>query len=326
MTSLLDLYDVKRNPLLRGRAKAGCVRPTLKQFLTSTPPKFTCQFKYAEGGTVHEWTDGVDNYKIHVFTEDGTFIRQGVEEADIFVLAGGGGSGGNSGSWQYGNPLTRYYYAGAGGGGGGVIDNTDYILPLTETISVTVGNGGNGGNTAGGRGSNGQNSTFGSLTAIGGGGGGGSNSSYRIGNSGGSGGGSINTSNGAAGTAGQGNRGGGSDIYNVTGRYVPGGGGGAGAVGGVSNASPVYAAGGKGGNGIRFGGSWVVDAWTDLTGMQTIYIGTGGYGGGILGSPRIDNAYSPPPNSGSGGNGGSSAGSPRSAAGSSGIVIVRYKI
>ena len=44
MTLLSTIYDVKNRPILRGQAKAGWIRPTIKQFFTSkdwephTPP------------------------------------------------------------------------------------------------------------------------------------------------------------------------------------------------------------------------------------------------------------------------------------------------
>lgn len=35
MTLLSTIYDVKKRPILRGQAKAGCIRPTIKEFFTS---------------------------------------------------------------------------------------------------------------------------------------------------------------------------------------------------------------------------------------------------------------------------------------------------
>lgn len=85
------------------------------------------------------------NYKIHIFTSNGTFTS-GDSDGNVELLVVGGGGGGHG------------VY---GGGGGAVCYNPYYSIPRNTTIVVTVGGGGN--NNA-----SGQASTFGSVTAFGG--------------------------------------------------------------------------------------------------------------------------------------------------------------
>ena len=128
-------------------------------------PKFTI----ACGGTVT--TSG--NFKIHTFTNPGTFTVSQVGDVDqvsYVVVAGGAGGGGCQG--------------GGGGGAGGYREakasNDCYsaspllgsaVSVTASSFPITVGNGGGGGPPSG-NGSNGNNSVFSSITSTGGGGGG----------------------------------------------------------------------------------------------------------------------------------------------------------
>jgi len=241
-----------------------------------------------------------------------SYTRSQPPYVEVLVVAGGGGGSGN------------YYDDGAGGGAGGLIYNSAYQLSSAAAVTVTVGAGGVA--STGGGGGNGNNSVFGSLTAIGGGGGG---SHRSAGSAGGSGGGSCGqyggTDNaiGGAGTAGQGFAGGTAIGYGGS------GGGGASSVGSPGN----WGFGGNGGNGQAY----------SISGNSTYYAGggggygystspastaTGGLGGGGNGgnpSPLAPTAGGT--NTGGGGGGGRTSGQTPfvgTAAGGSGIVIVRY--
>jgi hypothetical protein len=167
---------------------------------------------------------------------------------------------------------------------------------------------------------------FGSLTAIGGGGGAAHRSSGRAGGSGGGSAGAYeatDTTLGGAGTPGQGFAGG-TSVYRS---YAGSGGGGAGGVGGTSSEG----VGGNGANGQSY----------SISGTSTYYAGggggygysnsstaTGGLGGGGNGgnpSPLAPTAGGT--NTGGGGGGGRTVGQVPfvgTAAGGSGIVIIRY--
>jgi hypothetical protein len=241
-----------------------------------------------------------------------SYTRSQPPYVEVLVVAGGGGGSGN------------FYDDGAGGGAGGLIYNSAYQITNAAAITVTIGAGGAA--STGGTGGNGGNSVFGSLTAIGGGGGATHRSS---GLSGGSGGGAAgayeatDTTLGGAGTPGQGFAGG-TSVYRS---YAGSGGGGAGGVGGTSSEG----VGGNGANGQAY----------SISGTSTYYAGggggygysnsstaTGGLGGGGNGgnpSPLAPTAGGT--NTGGGGGGGRTAGQTPfvgTAAGGSGIVIVRY--
>jgi hypothetical protein len=227
---------------------------------------------------------------------------------EVLVVAGGGG-GGN--------------HHGGGGGAGGLIYSSIHSITPGSAITVTVGAGGAATSYGGGNGGNGGNSVFDTLTAIGGGGGG----SYpNNGSSGGSGGGSNNWSTsttGGTGTSGQGFAGG---SNNGTTNYGGGGGGAGGTAKGLSNNS--------GGDGLPFnisgtvtyysggGGSGVYPGYTN----DTSY-GYGGLGGGGNGGNGPHGSGTAPTAGGTntgGGGGGVADLYQNSAAGGSGIVIVRY--
>jgi len=256
----------------------------------------------ASGGTVT--VDG--SYTVHKFTTSGTFTPVCSANFQVLVVAGGGGG------------------SGFGGGGAGGVVYDPLLSLISQSYSVTVGNGGSGGNP----GSNGQDSIFSSITAIGGGSGGIWRSSNggdgANGGSGGGGGGSDSGTVGSGGsaTSGQGYAGG-------NGATVPfqnggGGGGGAGAVGqdAIQNVK-----GGNGGIGVSY----------SISGTETYYAGgggggtstsvgvggTGGQGGGANGS--TEGGINATANTGGGGGGGGYNGDFNSGGnGGTGVVIIRY--
>jgi hypothetical protein len=255
------------------------------------------QIPQATGGTVTE----VDGYRIHTFTDNGTFTVSGSPMyVEVLVVAGGGG--GSASPW-----------GGGGGGGGGIITHSGYLIAENDTASVFVGMGGAAGAT-------GSNSSFGLLTAFGGGRG--DTTQTASDRNGGSGGGaghmnpagtvssSIQTNNN--GGIGYGHNGGASTYVSP---YNCGSGGGAGASG---------TTGGVGGIGISSNISGTTTYYGGGGGMANNGVtatagGNGGGGAGRLGG----NGYSGTANTGGGG-GGSQGGVGGS--GGSGIVIVRYPI
>ena len=243
-----------------------------------------------------------------VLALDAANTKSILSAVEVLVVAGGGG-GGN-------------HHGGGGGGGGLLYSNSQSITP-SSAITVTVGAGGAATSYGGGNGGNGGNSVFGALTAIGGGGGG----SYpNNGSGGGSGGGSNNWSTsttGGTGTSGQGFAGG---SNNGTTNFGGGGGGAGGTAKGLSNNS--------GGDGLAYnisgtqtyysggGGSGVYPGYAN----QTSY-GFGGLGGGGNGGNGPHGSGTAPTAGGTntgGGGGGVADLQQNSAAGGSGIVIVRY--
>lgn len=183
-------------------------------------------------------------------------------------------------------------YTGGGGAGGYLTGSTTLASGAT---SITVGGGG----VAGASNTNGSNTVLGSLTtAVGGG------KSATTGASGGSGGGTTggNPSTGGAGTSGQGYAGGNVSGFNST----PSGGGGA---GGAAPTTYIQSYANEGGP----------PAYSYITGKYEQY---GRGGNGYLSTyaytvPRV--------NRGDGGNG-STISSATVAAGSSGVVIIRFVV
>lgn len=267
----------------------------------------------ATGGTIT--TNG--NYRIHTFTNNGTFeVSGGSLTCDVLVVAGGGGGGGSP--------------DGGGGGAGGLIYTSSYSVAVGNS-TVTVGNGGGGGHGTGsdsgeaGIGTNGENSIFGSLTAYGGGGSGCYN--CRRSKNGGSGGGEGSDDNSGGvpgvGTNGQGNAGG---YWFPTSGYAAGGGGGAGSVG----SDGISSAGGDGGVGLACSISGSTNYYAG-GGGGSIYTGTGGAGGngggGVGGSGNTTTGQGGNGIVNTGGGGGGSeryGGAHNGGSGGSGIVIVRY--
>ena len=282
----------------------------------------------ASGGNIID-TDGT--YWIHTFNTSGTFTPLVPLTCDYLVVAGGGGGG-----------ATQTGSSGGGGGGAGGYRTSIGGSPLslgTSAVTVTVGAGGAGRSTFG-KGNAGNNSVFDSITSAGGGGGasiGGTSYGYPVGGengeSGGSGGGSaFNFTTFVAGTGGagntpstspsQGNNGGvGNGSPN---NYGTGGGGGAGGVGGNGTSSTGGAGGAGTANSIT--GSSVT--YSGGGGGSTFNGGTGGTGGsgggGNGGTGNAANATAGTANTGGGGGGNSNLYA--SAAGGSGVVIIRYAV
>lgn len=235
-------------------------------------------------------------------------------KVEVLVVAGGGGGSGN------------YYDDGAGGGAGGLIYNSNFAVTPGTQLTANVGAGGAA--SVGSEGGDGGNSVFGALTAIGGGGGASHRSAGRAGGSGGGSAGQYSGSDNAVGgngTAGQGFAGG-----TATG-YSGSGGGGASSIG-LPAGNPGWGFGGNGGNGKIY----------SISGTPTYYAGggggygysassttMGGLGGGGNGGNRTPLAPTPgTPNTGGGGGGGRTGGQVPfvgTAAGGSGIIIVRYQ-
>lgn len=236
------------------------------------------------------------------------FRSSAVYDAEYLVVAGGGG-GGSMG----------------GGGAGGYISGTAGVLTGTS-YTVTIGAGGAGSSTP--QGNNGSNSVFNSTTATGGGKGGGATSPYLPG-SGGSGGGGTSldyASAGGSGTTGQGNAGGAGQAVGSGTNGAGGGGGGANAAGGAggSNTGGNGGAGKTWSDGVTYaggggGGSYILGG----TGGS----GSGGAGGGGTGGRNGTPGTAGTANTGGGGGAGGYTGSgynQTSAAGGSGVVIIRY--
>jgi hypothetical protein len=271
----------------------------------------------ATGGTI---TDS-GNYRIHTFTESGTFeITQNPNSLNVeYLVVGGGGGGGETIG---------------GGGGGGNVQTGNITSAAVQTYTVTVGAGGaggwNGNNQSYPGGVSGNNSSITasgvSVTANGGGAGGGF-SGGGTGTGGGHGGGQ-GAGGGPAVAAGPGNNAGGTSGTNNNSGAGGGGAGGTGSpstsgssgAGGLGISSSIsgtlayYAGGGGGGardpsggngavGGSSIGGTGGTGAANGSAGV--VNTGSGGGGGGYRNSPQFE---------GAGGNGGS------------GIVILRYEL
>lgn len=260
----------------------------------------------ATGGNIS--TNG--GYIIHTFLSSGSFVVSGGSlSCDILVVGGGGGGG---------------WFAAGGGGGGGVVYQASSNVTV-GSYTVIVGAGGAGGIDGPQKGDNGTNSSFDTLVALGGGGGGGNDVG---GQNGGAGGGAPWDAAGAGnskglGTAGQGNDGGIAGAPGGTGSNLAGGGGGGGA-------SPTYV-GGVGGDGATYDISGTSAYYGGGGGGGSSYNGgtpdpcAGGLGGGGTGCKQyVSDATAGTANTGGGGGGRWTSGD--SAAGGSGIVIVRYLI
>jgi hypothetical protein len=254
----------------------------------------------ATGGSITHSGD----YKMHTFTASSTTFNIttiGSLPQVEYLVVGGGGGGGNS----------------AGGGGAGGFRTATGLAVTQTSYTVSVGGGGAGNASGAGAGTAGGNSSFHTITSTGGGYGSGYGAS--VGGTGGSGGGSfystVATGNAGGYSPSEGNNGGTGDS---------GGGGGAGAVGG----NGYYA------SGTANGG---VGRASSISGSSVYYAGGGGayrgtIGGGTGGGGNGGGPYNVPPatagaaNTGGGGGGGGQDGGYRpSAAGGSGIVILKYK-
>ena len=192
---------------------------------------------FSASGGDSVYTSG--SYRIHVFTNSGTFTCVNTSKTmDILVVAGGGAGGldGYSGA-----------HLGGGGGGGGI----RYVsgVTLNGSYTVTVGGGGAATFYTSNTGNNGNDSAFGSYTATGGGGGGCGGGSA-TGATGGCGGGAgiqygsglTYALSGGSGTQGYGGG-------NTPGGNNPSGCGGGGGGGAAGGAGVAYFSGGQGGAG-----------------------------------------------------------------------------
>ena len=280
-------------------------------------------FSSASGGVITE----SGGYRIHTFGTVGNssfVINSGQFNVEYLVIAGGGGGGSSGANYCGGGGAGGYRSSVIGqltGGGG----NAESTLPvITQSYSVTVGDGG-GGNT------NGGDSVFGSIISTGGGAGRG-NAYASQGFTGGSGGGAtpINATGGSRTSSPvQGNIGGNSSSSNQGGQDSgAGGGGGAGGAGNHQGSFPFINSAGVGGVGLTSSitGSSVIRA---AGGTGSAYY-PGEQASGIGGGTNGVTNFSPNPasrvgtqNTGSGGGGGRSD---SGQSGGSGIVVIRYPI
>ncbi len=284
---------------------------------------------YATGGTITSPTIGGIVYRVHTFTDSGTFTVNTGGNLEYLVV-GGGGAGGDDIS--------------GGGGGGGFLTGTTGVIIQNYTVIVGAGGAATTGTESTGLGNNGSSSSFSSIIALGGGAGGGEG--QPTGASGASGGGGGISGAGGAGTQGYS---GGNAIA-----LAAGGGGGAGGAG-LNGANPYGGNGGPGllstidGNSYYYAGGGGGNGWS-----QASYGGNGGSGGGG-GSGGVNSTYINPGvgntqgrnnglngnigASGKGGNAGANTGGggggagetnwqyqSTSGSGGSGIVIIRYPI
>ena len=289
-------------------------------------------FVGATGGT--ETTSG--DFKIHTFNSSSNFVVANLATAPAnnevsYVVVGGGGGGGRK-------------CAGGGGGAGGFREGKSGVdtysaspknAPAGITVSaqtypITVGAGGAGGAHSQ-DGSPGANSIFSTITSAGGGKGQG-NPSTSGGGAGGSGGGGGNSGHPAGSgntppvSPPQGSNGG--NGADGGGSYQEGGGGGGGASAVGSNAAG-NAVGGDGGAGVptSIPGSAISIAGGGgggTGGNHGYPTGVGANGGGNGGNCQ-NNRDGTAGTANTGGGGGGGAGTNVSAAGGSGVVILRYK-
>ena len=249
------------------------------------------------GTTITPWTISSVNYNGSQFTSDGTLTVTKAGLFDILMVGGGGGGGQNT-------ELVAYV---GGGGGGGIYTGTIFLEQTTYSIDVGAG----GAAKTDGLPSRFVAGSFTSLTATGGGKGAGNYASNQIGlyaGAGGSGGGGTGYSQAivyAGATGMQGFNGG----NGVTTHGQAGGGGGGGSANGTAGSGTVAGAGGAG-------------LTSSFSGVSTTYA-AGGTGGGASGAGRATTGGA---NTGDGGGANNATGSDNSAAGGSGIVIVRFKV
>jgi hypothetical protein len=266
------------------------------------------------GDIVSDVTISGNLYRVHIFNASGTFQVKSIGPTDgqvEYLIVGGGGGGGQQNS---GNN----YGGGGGGGGGGYRSNVAgqtsgrntaaeapfYVTPQT-IYNIVVGNGGLGA-TAVARGETGGPSSFGGISASGGGGGAGGGLTGLSGGSGGGGAGVANNlaTGGGSGTAAQGYNG--SAGYLAPGVYTGGGAG-----GGAGSQASTNDSGGVAGVGLS----------SNITGTSVVRgagaRGVTGIGSGAKGGTSgADNL----------GNGGEGSEYRTGGTGSSGVVIIRYRL
>ena len=295
----------------------------------------------ATGGEVSAKLDS-SGFAYHTFTSPGIFtMTGGVEDAQILLVApGGGGAGGNGGS--------------GGGGAGGIVHLTGHTL-YPGIYAVDVPGGGAGGASTNDNGDTGGDATITgpggfSLTAKGGGGGSGWTKAPNPGGCGGgaAGPGPDNGGSSIQATTSQNTGEGGGSIttYGYAGGetpggtpYMGGGGGGTGGAGAAGGSSP-----GNGGAGSAFpnftGDKIGIPAINGYAGQyggggggmsetpQGRDGGAGGAGGGGMGAYRYQQSYGSPGLRYTGGGGGGGqwwpSGSTSGGNGGSGMVVIRY--
>lgn len=250
-------------------------------------------------------------YAYQAFTASGTLtIADSKLPCDALIVAGGGAGG------QAGSADGRF---GGGGGGGGLVYVETLILDVGSYI-VEVGAGG--ATVANSRGANGIDSSLeGQTIAIGGGGGGGRFLGHP-GAAGGSGGGGVNGAAGGAGTAGQGFAGAFAEL-----NFNGGGGGAAEAAGAKSTdnwtLNTIYGTGYGPGWGKAFT-DWGLATNTGSKAAGQILYSSGGVGhdeNNLSRRPR----FATPGGAANSGNGGFGAYANTAQAGSSGVVIIRFR-
>ena len=223
-------------------------------FSSARQKRIATQYGIGSGGTATDITVSGVSYKLHTFTSDGNFVVSTGGWFDLLML-GGGGAGGRS--------------YGTGGGAGGLFQQTVYLAPGTQT--VTIGAGGTGksalDNGNANIGNNGRGTSVGSFVADGGGAGVGGLSISGL--NGGCGGGGMYQDGfgwiGGRGTVGQGFNGGNGSAGGTT-SDTGGGGGGTSAVG--TNGTTTSA--GSGGAGTD------ISLWLGQSAGTTIKGGGGG--------------------------------------------------
>jgi hypothetical protein len=274
----------------------------------------------ATGGTISTINVGGIQYRVHTFSNTGSFTFNVTDpgseaELEYLVVAGGGGGGAADNEQE----------AGAGGGAGGLREGVFQLLG-TGALPVSVGAagaGGTGGNRVDPRpGRKGANSSFSSIVAAGGGGGlpprGGDENRICDGGSGGG----ATSRSGPAGIEG---------VGNLPPTVPPQGNNGARGSGGSYGGQSTVAGGGGGANGpgssnstggpgrpLSITGSLITYSKGGNGGVQRSYgaqhspleRGSGGAGAGAAGeAPRTPSQFHPP-----------------GVAGIPGIVIVRYPL
>lgn len=254
-------------------------------------------FNSATGGNsvvdITNYNGTGETWRVHSFTSNGTFTVQSSFE-NYRVLVVGGGGGGNTNT-----------YNGGGGGGGGLYYNANQsISPGSYPVTVGIGGPKGGPNSQQYTPSDptyrgdGRPSTFLSYNAPGGGGAGTYASAGRNGACGGGGSSAYNQPGGTGSMGGNG----------VSSEPAGNGSGGAGGGMGPTGGSSGNGSGNTGGPGRII----------NITGSSVEYC-RGGHGGG-----KGQGSVAPPPNTGQGGNGNGGAVSAQT--GSSGVVIVAYRI
>lgn len=257
----------------------------------------TTVFIVATGGTIT--TDG--DFKIHTFNSSDTFtVTLGDDPTDgdrveYLIVAGGGGVGGGTGSGPF--------YGGGGGAGEYLANAAQTVIATSYTITVGAGGAGGSNDVDG---TSGNDSVFTGIVTSKGGGGGAKKVTNGI--SGGSGGGAGGDSFGNARTGGISQAGGndGGDTQGDSDANGGGGGGGSGTIGQNSQSDN----GGDGGAGTA----------NSISGSSITYSSGGGARRGFTGSDGADGTgWSNTANRGHGGSASTQI------AGSSGVVIIRYK-